>query len=147
MSLGSFIVKNALRNKRRSFLTVCSVAVSLFLFVTLQVASREMTIPPGGCQRLAENSRSQQDFAHQSPARAAARAILRMPGVAAVTPFTFFGGKFKDDDSLGFAQFAVDPEKFLQLFGEAKISADELEAWKRSRDSASSAKTPRSATA
>ena len=46
MSLGGFILKNALRNKRRSFLTVASVAISLFLFVTLQVAIREMTIPP-----------------------------------------------------------------------------------------------------
>ena len=46
MSLGGFILKNALRNKRRSFLTTASVAVSLFLFVTLQVAVREMTIPP-----------------------------------------------------------------------------------------------------
>ena len=32
MSLGGFILKNALRNKRRSFLTVASVAISLFLF-------------------------------------------------------------------------------------------------------------------
>jgi putative ABC transport system permease protein len=29
----------------------------------------------------------------------------------------------------------VDPEKFLQLFGEAKIPADQLEEWKRTRDS------------
>ena len=46
MSLGGFIFRNAVRNKRRSCLTVGSVAVSLFLFVTLQVATREMTIPP-----------------------------------------------------------------------------------------------------
>ena len=46
MSLGGFILKNALRNKRRSFLTMASVAISLFLFVTLQVAISEMTIPP-----------------------------------------------------------------------------------------------------
>jgi hypothetical protein len=40
MSLGGFIFRNAVRNKRRSFLTAGSVAVSLFLFVTLQVATR-----------------------------------------------------------------------------------------------------------
>jgi putative ABC transport system permease protein len=136
MSLGSFIVKNALRNKRRSFLTVCSVAVSLFLFVTLQVARREMTIPPedvGASLRIAV--RNKISLTNPLPARQLPT-ILRMPGVAAATPFTFFGGKFKDDDSLGFAQFAVDPEKFLQLFGEAKIAPDQLEEWKRSRDSA-----------
>ena len=135
MSLAGFIVKNALRNKRRSFLTAGSVAVSLFLFVTLQVAIREMTIPPedvSASLRIAV--RNKISLANTLPARQLA-VISRMPGVAAVTPFTFFGGKFKDDDSLGFAQFAVDPEKFLQLFGEARISHDQLEEWKHARDS------------
>ena len=121
MSLGGFILKNALRNKRRSFLTAGSVAISLFLFVTLQVALREMTIPPediGASLRIAV--RNKISLANTLPGRQLAT-ISRMPGVAAVTPFSFFGGKFKADESLGFAQFGVDPEKFLQLFGEAKI--------------------------
>ena len=46
MNVGSFIIKNALRNKRRSTLSILSVAVSLFLLVTLQVALRELTLPP-----------------------------------------------------------------------------------------------------
>ena len=36
MTVASFILKNALRNKRRAALSILSVAVSLFLFVTLQ---------------------------------------------------------------------------------------------------------------
>ncbi|MDW7980481.1 MAG: hypothetical protein RMH97_07940, partial [Verrucomicrobiales bacterium] len=46
MTPASFIIKNALRNKRRAVLTVLSVAVSTFLLVTLLVALREVTIPP-----------------------------------------------------------------------------------------------------
>ena len=46
MTLATFIAKNALRNKRRAALSVLSVAVSLFLLVTLLVALREMTVPP-----------------------------------------------------------------------------------------------------
>ena len=38
MTMASFILKNALRNKRRALLSVLSVAVSLFLLVTLLVA-------------------------------------------------------------------------------------------------------------
>ena len=90
-----------------------------------------MTIPPedvSASLRIAV--RNKISLANPLPARQLS-VISRMPGVAAVTPFTFFGGKFKDDDSLGFAQFAVDPEKFLQLFGEAKIPADQLEEWKK----------------
>ncbi len=70
MSLGGFILRNALRNKRRSFLTAGSVAVSLFLFVTLQVAIREMTIPPedvGASLRIAV--RNKISLANPLPAR------------------------------------------------------------------------------
>jgi len=135
MTVGTFILKNALRNKRRLLLTVGSVGVSLFLFVTLQVALREMTIPAeavGASLRIAV--RNKISLTNPLPARQLA-AIARMPGVAAVTPFTFFGGKFKNDDSFGFAQFAVDPSQFTKLFGEAKISPEEIENWVHTRDS------------
>ena len=45
MSIAGFIAKNALRNKRRALLSILSVAVSLFLFILLQVGLREMTLP------------------------------------------------------------------------------------------------------
>jgi hypothetical protein len=48
MTIGTFIVKNALRNKRRATLSILSVAVSLFLLTTLLVALRELTVPPEG---------------------------------------------------------------------------------------------------
>ena len=43
MTIGGFILRNALRNKRRLILTVLSVALSLFLYTLLQTALREMT--------------------------------------------------------------------------------------------------------
>jgi len=45
MTIPGFILRNAFRNKRRLLLTVLSVAVSLFLFTTLQTALRELTQP------------------------------------------------------------------------------------------------------
>lgn len=134
MTLAGYILRNASRNRRRAVLTVGSVAVSLFLFVTLQVAMREMTIPPedaGASLRVAV--RNKISLANTLPARQRP-VIAAMPGVVAVMPLTFFGGRFKDDDSLGFAQFGVDPAEFLDLFGEAKVTPRELEDWRRSRD-------------
>jgi putative ABC transport system permease protein len=61
--------------------------------------------------------------------------IERIPGVAAVTPFTYFGGKFRDQDFTPFAQFAVDPTRFTNVFVEAKASPEELAAWIRDRTS------------
>jgi len=46
MTIATFIVKNALRNKRRAALTILSVAVSCALLVTLLTLQRELTIPP-----------------------------------------------------------------------------------------------------
>jgi putative ABC transport system permease protein len=135
MGITGFILKNALRNKRRAALTVLSVAVSLFLFVTLLVALREITQPPedvGASLRIAV--RNKVSLANPLPARQLP-VIERIPGVLAVTPLSFFGGKFKDDDSVGFAQFGMDPMKLEQVFGEAKMPREQLEAWQKDRTS------------
>jgi putative ABC transport system permease protein len=135
MTISGFILKNALRNKRRAALTVLSVAVSLFLFVTLLVALREITQPPedvGASLRIAV--RNKVSLANPLPARQLP-VIERIPGVLAVTPLSFFGGKFKDDDSVGFAQFGMDPMKLEQIFGEAKLPREQLEEWQKDRTS------------
>ena len=135
MTLASFIVKNALRNKRRATLSILSVAISLFLFVTLLVLMRELTQPPediGASLRIAVRSRV--SIADPLPARQ--RDIIeKIPGVDTVMPFTWFGGKFKNDDSVGFGQFAIDPTKMARMFGEAKIPHEQTEAWIADRTS------------
>ncbi len=135
MNLGGFIVKNALRNKRRAVLTVLSVAVSLFLLVTLQVALREMTQPAQDVDAsLRIAVRNKVSIATALPERQRG-VIEKLPGVVAVTPLTFFGGKFKDDESVGFAQFAVDPASFRQTFVEARLPEEERAAWEADKTS------------
>src|SRR5260221_9738825 len=108
MTTASFIAKNALRNKRRFVLSVFSVAVSLFLLVTLQVVLRELTHPindEGSTLRIVV--RNKVSLAQPLPARQL-QVLERIPGVAAVTPFTFYGGLYKGDEKFtSFAQFAV----------------------------------------
>jgi len=129
MNPATFVVKNALRNKRRAALSILSVAASLFLFVTLLVALREITVPPediGAASRIVV--RNKISLANLLPARQ--RAVLeRIPGVEAVTPFTWYGGKFRDEEATLFAQFAVDPRQLFVLMGEAKVPPDQLEAF------------------
>ncbi len=135
MNIGTFIFKNAVRNKRRALLSVMSVAVSLFLLVTLLVALREMTTPmedEGAAQRIAVRHRV--SLANLLPVRQ--RAILeKIPGVAAVTPFTFYGGKYKNEEIPSFAQFAMDPTQLTNVFGEAKLPLEQLDAWIADRTS------------
>ena len=126
LSLSAFVVINALRNKRRAILSIMSVAVSLFLFVTLLVTMREFTIPPedvGASLRIAV--RNKVSLAAPLPQKLLP-ILEKIPGVAAVTPFSFFGGKFRDDDFTTFAQFATDPVRFTNVFVEAKTTLPDL---------------------
>jgi putative ABC transport system permease protein len=135
VTVGSFILKNALRNKRRATLSVLSVAVSLFLFVTLLVALREITVPVedvGAALRVVV--RNKISIASFLPARQ--RPIIeRIPGVEAVSPFSWFGGKYKDEQNMTFAQFAMDAGLLRKIFGEAKMSEEEYMAFEKDRTS------------
>ena len=135
MTLPTFIFKNALRNKRRATLSVLSVAVSLFLLVTLLVALREITLPPsdaGAALRVAV--RNKISIANLLPARQLP-IIERIPGVEAVTPFTWYGGKYKNEEGMTFAQFAMDPKKLRSVFTEARMKAEDYAAFETIKDS------------
>jgi len=129
MTTATFIAKNALRNKRRAALSILSVAVSLFLLVTLLVALREMTVPPediGASLRVVVRNRV--SLANLLPSRQRA-VIERIPGVEAVSAFTYFGGKFRNEEQMTFAQFAMDPVHLETIFGEAKMPPEQFEAF------------------
>ena len=135
MTTATFILKNALRNRRRAALSILSVAVSLFLLVTLLVALREITLPPedvGAALRVAV--RNKISIANLLPAKQLS-VIERIPGVVAVSPFTWFGGKYKNEESMTFAQFAMDAKKLRAIFGEAKMPDDQYKAFEEIKDS------------
>jgi putative ABC transport system permease protein len=123
MNIPTFILKNALRNKRRALLSVSSVAVSLFLLVTLQVALRELTLPvESGGAALRVAARSKISIANFLPARQLP-IIEGIPGVEAVTPFTWFGGQYKDEGAMTFPQFAIEPKAMKRIFVEDQADA------------------------
>ena len=129
MTIPTFILKNALRNKRRAALSISSVAASLFLLVTLQVALRELTLPVEGAgAELRVAVRSKISIANFLPARQLS-VIENIPGVEAVTPFTWFGGQYKNEGAMSFPQFAIEPKAMKAIFVEDKKHAyiwDEL---------------------
>src|SRR5713101_4231810 len=135
MTVGSFILKNGLRNKRRATLSILSVAVSLFLFVTLLVALREITVPVediGAALRVVVRNR----ISIASPLPARQRPIIeRILGVEAVSPFSWYGGKYKDEQNMTFAQFAMDARLLRKIFGEAKMSEEEYTAFEKDQTS------------
>lgn len=132
MTIAGFIVRNALRNKRRLMLTILSVGLSLFLFTTLQTALREMTQPPASVDSaLRLISRHRVSLANALPQKYEYR-IRQIPGVAAVSKFTWFGGVYQDEKNF-FPQIAVDPDKIFHIFTEAKVDPLQLDVFIKER--------------
>lgn len=120
MTIPSFIVRNALRNRRRLLLTILSVGLSLFLFTTLQTALRELTNPATSEEAaLRLVVRHKVSLANVLPEKYESR-IERMPGVKVCTKFTWFGGVYKDPENF-FPNFACEAEKLFHVFTESAI--------------------------
>lgn len=135
MTIAGFIARNALRNVRRALLTVSSVAISCALLVTLLTLQRELTIPPeSAAASLRVIARNKVSLGLPLPVKQLPT-IERIPGVVAVTPFTYFGGNYGTETMTSFPQFAVEPSRFMQLIIEGRIVDGSLEEWVRDRTS------------
>lgn len=135
ISIAGFVLKNALRNGRRALLTVLSVAISCALLVTLLTLQRELTVPPESeAASFRIIARNKVSLAQPLPARQLST-ITKIPGVRQVSPFTYFGGLFRDETTTSWAQFAVDPARFRELILEGKVIEGSYEAWVKDRNS------------
>jgi putative ABC transport system permease protein len=134
MTLTRFVTKNAFRNKRRSTLTVLSIAFSLLLLTLMMTIWRAFYLDQGSAesaQRLIVRHRVSLTFSLPGFYREKIRAI---PGVVAVVPSSWFGGTYKDQKPENFfAQFGTDPEEFFKVFRDISMPADQQATWIRDR--------------
>ncbi|HEY3134600.1 MAG TPA: FtsX-like permease family protein [Blastocatellia bacterium] len=131
------ITKNLGRNKRRTVLTVLSVAVSVFLLATMQAVMAALNAgsqTPGGEYRVIV--RRNTSLADAMP-EAYAQKIQQVSGVVAVCPANWFGGIYKEDKPhYMFAQFYVDPKIIFDVHPEIQISPEERNAFQQERTAA-----------
>jgi putative ABC transport system permease protein len=134
MTLGSFVIRNAFRNKRRSLLTMISISFSLLLLTLMICIWRSFyvdQVAPEAARRLIIRDRVSLAFFLPAFYREKIRAV---PGVNAVAPLTWFGGRYIDDRPQHFfAQMATDPEEYLKVASDKIISPDEVKAWQHDR--------------
>ncbi len=134
MTLSSFVVRNAFRNKRRSILTVLSIGFSLLLLTLMMTIWRTFYIDqgaPDSAKRVITRHRVSLAFFLPGYYR---EKIRSLPGVVAVVPMTWFGGVYKDDRPQNFfAQMATDPEEYLKVAADKIVSPDQAQAWIRDR--------------
>ena len=128
------VLANLGRHKLRTFLTTSGVALALFLFASLRtvVTTLAATSRFGGARRLVVQNAT--GLVLPLPLNYAER-LRAVPGVTAVTWANWFGGKYADGKRF-FAQFAVDPKSYLDMYPEMVIPAEQKEAFFRERSSA-----------
>jgi putative ABC transport system permease protein len=134
MTLTHFVAKSAFRNKRRSLLTVASIAFSLLLLCIMLCVWRSFYIDKGAPDSaLRIMTRHKVSLANFIPIYYRDK-IRTVPGVVHVVPMTWFGGKYKDDKPENFfAQFATDPDEYFDVAADKVMPADQLAAWKHDR--------------
>lgn len=128
------VLKNVRRNKRRTALTVLSVAIAVFLGASLRAILQGFT--SGAAASSATRMvtvRSTGLFFFMPISHL--DAIRNVEGVRDVTWAAWFGGIYKDPSNF-FAQFAVDAESYLRIYPEIRIPPDQREAFMNDRTGA-----------
>jgi putative ABC transport system permease protein len=134
MTLSGFVVRNAFRNKRRSLLTMLSISFSLLLLTLMIAIWRTFYVDvgaPDSAKRVITRDRVSLAFFLPGYYR---EKIRSLPGVVAVAPMTWFGGRYKDDRPENFfAQLATDPDEYLKVASDKIVPPDQVAAWQRDR--------------
>lgn len=134
MRFAKLILKNVLRSKRRTLLTVSSLVVSLFLIISLATILTEFERGTDEANPLRVVTRHSVSLGFVLPISDLQR-IQTVPGVKAVMPFSWFGGIYKDEKNF-FANFAADPKKLREIYPEMKMSDAEWQAFVADRQGA-----------
>src|SRR5574341_1520547 len=132
MELLNLLLRNSLRHKLRSLLTVLGVGVAVLAFALLRTV---VTAWYAGVEASAANrliTRHAVSFVFALPLAYRDR-IAKTPGVDKVTFAIWFSGVYIDKNQF-FARLAVDSETFFEVYPEFLIERDQFEAFKRERN-------------
>lgn len=136
MTLTGLAIKNIRRNRLRTILTVLGVAVAILAFVFLRtgVASWTSAADHAAQDRLGTWNKvtfvvplPKRYFEHFDGSRDP------IPGVVKATYSNWFGGRHPVRKQEFFANLAVDPDSFFEVYSDMAVPPEQLQAWKENR--------------
>ncbi len=136
MSWPAFLWRNLSRNKVRSLLTGGAIALAVALVCFLA------TMPDGMNRILDQVATNTRVVVHNEAGLvypvpySYMQKVRAMPGVVAVTSWTWFGGVFREEDGVSFPNFAIEPDLVAETWPDYGIPKEQLEEFKRRRDGA-----------
>ncbi|SEN27940.1 putative ABC transport system permease protein [Duganella sp. CF517] len=128
------IVKNALRHKLRTSLTVLGLVVALFAFGLLQTVIDAWYAGAEGASNTTLVTRNKTSLVFPLPLSYEAR-IRAVPGVTGVGYANWFQGTYKDPKNF-FAQFAISGASYLDIYPDYLLPPDLRAAFLRDRKGA-----------
>jgi putative ABC transport system permease protein len=134
MYLIKLLFRNALRHKLRTFLTVLGLTIAILAFGLLRtvISAWYAGVDASSASRLVTRNSISLVFSLPSSYR---EKIRQIEGVKIVSWGNWFGGIYIDEKNF-FANFAVDPKTYLELYPEFVLSAEEEKAFILDRRSA-----------
>jgi putative ABC transport system permease protein len=130
-----FVLKNLLRKKTRTILTVGSILFPVFLVAFMATFLRTLHLPDPARERGLYRLVTRHKVGLTTPLPyAVVNRIAPLEGVRAITPIDRIAGFYRDASAGNvFPRFAVDPQAFLEVFDDAQIVQGSAEEWKRDR--------------
>lgn len=134
MKYAVLVWSNLMRSKRRTLLTLASVAVAFFLFATLAsvLTTLSAVADVGSEARLATRNAIGITFDLPQSYHERLRATR---GIREATHVSWFGGVYVDPKDF-FAQFAIDPVVYFDMYPEMLIPDEQLAAFRGERTAA-----------
>jgi len=128
------IVKNALRHKLRTSLTILGLVVAIFAFGLLQTVIDAWYAGAEGASNTTLVTRNKTSLVFPLPLSYEAR-IRAVPGVTGVGYANWFQGTYKDPKNF-FAQFAISGASYLDIYPDYLLPPDQRGAFLRDRKGA-----------
>ncbi|HLJ15911.1 MAG TPA: FtsX-like permease family protein [Bryobacteraceae bacterium] len=129
------VVKNSLRNRRRTVLTILSIGASLCLLGLLLAMYHALFMAePTPAQALRLITHHKVSLANLMPVAYRER-IKSVPGVVEVMTDQWFGGSYRDarDPKNFFARFAIEPARFFTIHPEIQLPQEQKHAFQTQR--------------
>ncbi len=129
------IAGNSLRNRRRTLLSVLSIAAGFCLLGVLMAMYHMFFVNNGTPEEaLRLFVRNRISITNWLPASYKSR-IRSVPGVIEAATFQYYGGTYKDSREArnNFARFGVDAREFLRIYSEYRVPDDQRQAFIRER--------------
>jgi putative ABC transport system permease protein len=127
MFIPFLVIKNALRHKLRTSLTVVGIVVAITAFGLLRTIVDAWYAGAEGSSSARLVTRNAISLTFPLP-RNYAQKIRQVPGVAAVSWANWFGGVYIKESNF-FPQFAIDASTFLDLYPEFVLKPEEKKAF------------------